>query len=455
MIWPFIVLLIGIAVVVFLIVGLRLHAFLSLMIAAVVVGLLSAELPGTDTVSKLIQAVELPMREFGTVAGQIGFVIALAAIIGAAMLESGAADKIVNSLVNLLGESRAPIALILSSLILGIPVFFDTVFFLMIPLAQAMYLRTGARYVFFIMAIAGGAAITHHMVPPTPGPLIMAETLQVDLGVTIMAGLLSAILPGLVVYFLGRRVDARLSIPYRSPGDQKTDSNQPLNETYSPGLSLSLLPVVLPVFLISLATVMNLIYGDSTPELIGFLGNKNLAMFLGTCIALWLWARHKGWRIRDLGDAVGEPLQIAGVIILITCAGGAFGAMIRHAGIGEAVEWATSGFEVNYILLAWLIAAVMKIAQGSGTVSMITTSGIMVAIIGDGSALAYHPVYILLAIGFGAMFVSWMNDSGFWVVAKMSGFSERETLQTWSFVLAAMGVVGLVQTMLMAMIMPF
>ena len=452
MYWPFIVLLIGIVTVVFFITVVRLHAFLSLIIAAVVVGLLSMDLPGSDTTSWLIQAVELPMREFGVVAGQIGFVIVLAAIIGTAMMESGAADKIVNSLISLLGEHRAPIALILSSLILGIPVFFDTVFFLMIPLAQALYRRTGAHYVYFIMAIAGGAAITHHLVPPTPGPLIMAETLQVDLGITIIAGLLAALLPGLTVYLLGKRVDSRLSIPFRSPGghaDAVEESPGP-----APGLLVSLSPVILPVGLISIATIMNVIFDNQAPEIIGFFGNKNVAMFLGTIIALWLWARRKGWRVRDLGDAMGEPLQIAGVIILITCAGGAFGAMIRHAGIGEAVEWATSSFQINYVVLAWLIAAVMKIAQGSGTVSMITTSGIMFAIIGDGSSLEYHPIYILLAIGFGAMFISWMNDSGFWVVAKMSGFSERETLKTWSFVLAAMGLVGLVQTLIMSMLLP-
>ena len=323
----------------------------------------------------------------------------------------------------------------------------------MIPLAQALHRRTGSNYIFFIMAIAGGAAITHHLVPPTPGPLIMAETLQVDLGITILAGLLSAILPGITVYYLGKRVNDKLEATFTPTHlDQEEVATQ--ESAFNPGLFVSLLPVFLPVVLISLATVLNLLMEGGAPDWVGFTGNKNVAMFIGTGIALWLWAKRKGWRIRDIGDAMGEPLQIAGVIILITCAGGAFGAMIRHAGIGEAVEWATASFQINYILLAWVIAAIMKIAQGSGTVSMITTSGIMFAIIGDGSALAYHPIYVLLSIGFGAMFISWMNDSGFWVVAKMSGFSERETLNSWSFVLAAMGIVGLVQTLIVAMIFP-
>ena len=450
--WPFIVLLVGIAVVVVLIAVLRVHAFLSLMIAAIVVGLLS----NSADVSSLVQAVEIPMREFGALAGAIGFVIALAAIIGTAMMESGAADKIVSSLINVFGESRAAIALILSSIILAIPVFFDTVFFLLIPLALALRHRTGNNYILFVMAIAGGAAITHHLVPPTPGPLIMAENLQIDLGMTIMAGIVAGILPGIVVYIAGKQLDNRLSFPFRPPVGHKDESSESQNQGPTPNLFLSLLPIVLPVALISFATIANLTMDPSSSslEVIQFFGNKNLAMFLGTGLALWLWARRKGWRIQDLGDAVSEPLQIAGVIILITCAGGAFGAMIKFAGIGDAVQWATSGFNVNYILLAWIIAAVMKIAQGSGTVSMITTSSIMIAILGTNASLPYHPIYILLSIGFGAMFISWMNDSGFWVVAKLSGFSERETLQSWTVLLGLLGVVGLIQLLILSMIFP-
>lgn len=455
--WPFIVLLIGMASVIFLIVRLKLHAFLSLMISAIIVGLLSGSLPGSEDVAHVVRAVELSMQEFGRIAGQIGFVIALAAIIGTAMMESGAAIKIVDSLVAVFGEGRAAIALILSSIILAIPVFFDTVFFLLIPLAQAFYHRTGKSYLFFVMAIAGGAAITHHLVPPTPGPLIMAETLGVDLGFTILAGLIAAPLPAVAVFYLGKRLDGKLNLPFRAPIQAEATEDHS-NNGFTPGLLLSLLPVFLPVLLISLATVFNL--GSETDDSTGmaflnFVGNKNIAMFIGTVIALWLWARKKGWKISDIGDAIGLPLQIAGIIILITCAGGAFGAMIRHAGIGEAVQWATASFQVNYIILAWIIAAIMKIAQGSGTVSMITTSSIMFAIIGDGSMLAYHPIYVLMAIGFGAMFISWMNDSGFWVVAKLGGFTEQETLRSWTVLLGAIGLVGLVQLLIVSAILPF
>ncbi len=449
--WPFIVLILGIAFVVFLIAVARIHAFLSLMLAAVFVGLLSHTLPGDATLAHVIRAVEIPMREFGVVAGQITFVIALAAIIGTAMLQSGAADRIVNALVGALGESRAAIALFASGFIISIPVFFDTVFFLLLPLVLALRMRTGKDYVLFVMAVAGGAAVTHHLVPPTPGPLIMSETLGVDLGITIMAGLAAGVLPGIAAYMMGGYVNRKMGVTFR-PSNFVSAPPQEREGGWMPGLLLSLSPVVLPVILISMATVSTAIGSDNTA--VAFVGNKNVAMFIGTAISLWLWARRKGWGIREVGDAMGEPLQVAGVIILITCAGGAFGAMIKLSGIGDAIQWATADLSVSYILLAWVIAAVMKIAQGSGTVSMITTASIMFALIGDGASLPYHPIYILLAIGFGAMVITWMNDSGFWVVARMSGFTERETLRTWTVTLATIGVVGLLEVLILAALFP-
>lgn len=128
--------------------------------------------------------------------------------------------------------------------------------------------------------------------------------------------------------------------------------------------------------------------------------------------------------------------------------------MIKHSGIGDAISLVTEGFQLHYIILAWMVAAAMKIAQGSGTVAMITASSIMITLIGPESQLAYHPIYILLAIGFGSLFISWMNDSGFWVVARMSGFTEKEALKTWTFLLAILSLVGLTEVLLFSWIFP-
>lgn len=445
--WPFVVLLLGVAAVVLMITVWRFHPFVALILSAIFVGLISVDLPGTDGQHFLVTAVELPMVEFGIVAGKIAWVIALAAIIGTAMMESGAAERIVNFLLNTLGENRAALALLISGFILSIPVFFDTVFFLLIPLAIALALKTGRHFVLYVVAMGGGAAITHSLVPPTPGPLIMAETLQIDLGVTIMAGAALGLIPAMAALWMAKRLDVKLDIPVR------VAETNPVQLEREPGLLVSFMPVVLPILLISLSSVVDVVAG-ATPGWIAFLGNKNIAMGLGTAIALWLWAKERKLSAGALWAASAKPLEIAGIIILITSAGGAFGAMIKHSGIGMAIETVTDYFHIHYILLAWLIAAVMKTAQGSGTVSMITSASIMYALIGTGADLPYHPIYILMSIGFGSLFISWMNDSGFWVVAKMSGFTEKEALQTWTTTLAVLALVGLVQVMLLAWLLP-
>ena len=440
------VLVLGIIAVVLMISRWRLHPFIALILSAILVGLISHELPGDQL--HVVKAVEIPMLEFGNVAGKIAWVIALAAIIGAAMMESGAAQKIVNWLIGSLGEKQASLALMISGFILSIPVFFDTVFFLLIPLAIALALKTKKNYVLYVMAIGGGAAITHSLVPPTPGPLIMAETLNLDLGLTILAGLASGILPAIAVLIASKKMNAKFQIPVRVSFDGASEEHQ------QPSLLASIMPVAAPIVLISLASVTEVVAGE-TPSWLAFWGNKNIAMGVGTAIALVLWVKQKKLQGALLWKEIGKPLEIAGIIILITSAGGAFGAMIKHSGIGMSIETVTQNFHISLILLAWLIAAVMKTAQGSSTVSMITSASIMLAITGTGVELPYHPMYILLSIGFGALFISWMNDSGFWVVAKMSGFTEREALNTWTVLLAIISLVGLAQVLVMSWIFPF
>src|SRR5690606_11049678 len=180
--WPFVVLVLSIALVVLMIGRWRIHPFIALILSEIFVGFISPAIPLLPGQVSLITAVELPMVEFGIMAGKIAWVIALAAIIGTAMMESGAAEQIVKWLLKTLGEKQAALALALSRFILSIPVFFDTVFFLLIPLGITLALRTGKDLVLYVVAIGGGALISHSIVPPTPGPLIMAETLGIDLG---------------------------------------------------------------------------------------------------------------------------------------------------------------------------------------------------------------------------------------------------------------------------------
>jgi GntP family gluconate:H+ symporter len=445
--WPFAVLLLSVVLVVIFISKWRFHPFVALILSAIFVGFLSPALPLIPGQNSLVTAVELPMLEFGVMAGKIAWVIALAAVIGTAMMESGAAEQIVNWLLKTLGPKQAAVALIISGFVLSIPVFFDTVFFLLIPLGITLALKTGKDFVLYVVAIGGGAVIAHSIVPPTPGPLIMAETLNIELGSVILAGLIAGIIPAIVVLGVAKWLNKKLDIPVRVTNEHVTKCENP------PSLALSVLPIAIPLLMISFASIVAVINRD-VPDWIAFLGNKNIAMAMGTFMALFIWTKTQKLESNELWSAIAKPLEIAGIIILITSAGGAYGAMIEHSGIGNAIGIATEGFQIHYILLAWIISVVMKTAQGSSTVAMITSAAIMLALIGPEFQLPYHPIYILLSIGFGSLFVSWMNDSGFWVVARMSGFTEKEGLQTWTLLLAIISIVGLLEVLLFSWIFP-
>ncbi len=456
--WPFAVLALGILFVIVAIAVFRIHAFISLILASVLVGALSTSLPGADGANHIVTAIGLTMTEFGSTAGKIAWVIALAAIIGVCLMESGAADRIVRGMVRTLGEQRAGVALVLCSFFLSVPVFFDTVFFLLIPLAQALAFRLGRNYLYFVMAVCSGGVVTHGLVPPTPGPLVMVETLNLNLGFTIIAGVGLGLIPAFSGLYFGKWLEGRLDIGVReSPGIKIADIEAIVSKEDDelPSFFVSMLPVALPVFLIALTSFLGIWSTEGAfYDVMQVLGNKNVAMFLGTLIALSTLAKQRGVSLRALGDTMEGPLGTAGMIILITSAGGAFGAMIRHAGVGDAISAVSENSGFSLILMAWLVAAVLKVAQGSGTVSMITTSGIVAAIIGNGADLPYSPIYLFAAIAFGSQMGSWMNDSGFWVVCKLSGFTERETLKTWTALLAFMGVVGLIEVLIVSAIAP-
>jgi GntP family gluconate:H+ symporter len=445
--FPLLILFIGMATVIGLIMVLRLHAFFALITAALVVSLLA---PGqlADKVGRVAAA-------FGSTAGSIGIVIALAAVIGMCMLESHAADRIVRWFLALFGVDRADVALMASGFILSIPVFFDTVFYLLIPLARSMYRQTGRKYSKYVMVIAAGALVTHSLVPPTPGPLVNAQNLGVDLGTMIIVGLLVATFAAVVAIFMADWIDARLDIPMRAFGEvvgQESPSDDQL-----PGLGVSLLPILLPVVLITTDTIARATVPDAPfAQWTAILGNPNLAMLAATTVALMLYVARRRPDGAQFTSQVERALMSGGLIILITSAGGAFGAMLQAAEIGPAMQrlfGATAASGMALLLAGFFMANLMKVAQGSSTVSMITTSAMFGAMVVP-DALGFHPVYLATAIGSGSMVGSWMNDSGFWIVSKMGVMTEAETFKTWSAIAATVGVAGLLATLVLATLMP-
>ncbi len=458
--WPFVVLIVSLVFVITAISVLRIHAFLALIAAALIAGILSSRLPdetGHSVVEHCVRAVELTTTEFGRTAGAIGIAIGLACVIAVCLMESGAADKVVRRFLAVFGENQASLALLLSTYVLSIPIFFDTMFLLMLPLAMTLALRTGKDYLLYVLAICAGGVVTHSMIVPHPGPMAMVDNLKIDVGFSVVAGLLVGIVPAFGGWLVARRLNKRLNFQLReTPGFPWKDLHKSIArpESELPGFIPSILPVILPILLIGGASLVKVIAPLNSPwHFMEFIGNKNIALLVGAVIAVIVLARFKKMSLRQIGELLDPPLQTAGVVILITSAGGAFGLMLKNAGVGDAIQFMTKDHHINLVVLSYAIALVLRIAQGSATVAMLATSSMIYPIM-TASPLPYHPIYLFLSIGFGAMGVSWMNDSGFWVVSKLTGFTERETLSSWSVLLAAISVIGFVTTFVFSLLLP-
>lgn len=397
---------------------------------------------------------------FGNTCAKIGILIALAAIIGKCLLDSGAADRIVRSALKVVGERGAPAAFVGSGFLLGIPVFFDTVFYLMIPLGKALRMRTGRNYILYVLTIVAGASMAHSLVPPTPGPLLVAEELGIDIGLMIIAGCIVGLFTSSAALVYASFMNRRFEVPLRESPDFSLADIEAISKRDQrelPSLFVSLLPIVLPVVCIAGFTVIqsfHLLPKDSRlMPIAATLGNKNIALGIATAIAMITLVRQKGTNLKELAASIQGALASGGVIILITAAGGAFGGMLQQTGVAGLIRELPKYSPQIVVVLAFLITTAVRTAQGSATVAMITAVGILAAFTVDG-ALDCHPVYLALAIGCGSKPIAWMNDSGFWVICKMSGMTEGEGLRFVTPMSILMGVVGLAVTLLGVTVLP-
>lgn len=446
--------LLGLLLLLAFLLYLRLHPFLSLLLTSAVVALASDRIPAAE-------ALPTVAAGFADLMGKIGILLVLAAVVGKCLVDSGAADRIIRAFTAWFGEGREAWALLASGFVLSIPVFFDTVFYLLAPLVWAAYARTGRNYALLICAAGIGAAVTHALVPPTPGPIVMAEVLEVPLLTMFGMGLVLSLVPGIIAGIgYGRWIDRRLAIAPRAVVGMDREelaaaARRPLDQL--PGLLSSLLPIALPVLLISVGTLGQLYAGKEERTALGtlwvVLGDKNLAFLVGAGVAVALVASRPGKRLRDVLPGLEDAVMAGAMISFITCGGGAFGYVLTQIGVGDVVAAAARHWGVSLLLLSFLTAALIRVVQGSATVAMITTAGIVAPTLAAQPA-GVHPVYLAAAIGFGATTTSWMNDSGFWLVGKMMGLDTSETLKTWTAAETVLAVSGFLWCWLLATLFP-
>jgi gluconate:H+ symporter, GntP family len=476
---PILIMLIGMAIVVGGIIWLKLHPVLSLLLAAIVVALLTPIVSveqffiakgglEADALKAAHKSIgERIATEFGNTCAKIGILIAMAAIIGKAMLDSGAAERIIRSMLKVTGEKNAPIGFVLSSFFLTIPVFVDTVIFLMMPLAKAMGLRLGKNYLLLALSVIAGAVMANSYVPPSPGPLFLIGAMNVPIGLMMGCGALLGLCTITVGYLIAKFLNKKFDIPLRDSPDARLEDIKAIAEKSDselPSLAWAMLPAAFPLLTICVRSAIEAFHKSSEPitnftflnkiiDVILFFGDKNVAIITGAIFALWVLSNQKKTTKDKLTAFTQTALMSGGGIILITAAGGAFGGMLQQTGISSRIADLTKDYQMALIPLAFFITMVVRTAQGSATVALITASGILAGM-AQNANLGFHPVYLCLAIGSGAKLIPWMNDAGFWIMCKTSNLTEQEALKTIAPMQSLMGLTGVILTMIAAWLFP-
>ena len=415
------------------------HPFLSLLLAAIAMGFI-----GGLNEEEVIKTL---MNGFGKTLGSIGIIIAFGTIIGAYLEKSGGAKALANWVLKKIGNKRSPLAVNITGFFVSIPVYCDSGFIILSSLNKAISKETKIPLVVLGVSLAAGLYATHVFVPPTPGPLAAAAALDADLGLVILLGLVVAVPVSLVGMLWAKFVGKKL----RSNSIKDvTEENKPVN---LPKTGWSFAPIVTPIVLIALksfSTYPALPFGEGAiKEIIGFIGNPIIALFIGVFLAFKLKGKesketHMNW--------VTSGLREAGIIILITGAGGAFGAILRATGVGDIIGANFSNMQMG-LLVPFIIAAVLKTAQGSSTVAIITTAAIIAPILGSfGLDSSFGRALSVLAVGAGAMTVSHLNDSFFWVVAQFTEMDTATALKSQTVSTFFQGLTGIIIVMLMGIL---
>lgn len=435
--WAVVGLAVAVALLIFLVIRTKVHAVMALVIAASVAGLAAGMAP---------DAVIASITEgFGSTLATIGLVIGLGMMMGRILEASGAAEKLAITLVRGLGKKKEEWALAATGFIVSIPIFLDSAYVILSPLIKSLSRSTGRSILTLGIALGGGAALTHHAVPPTPGPLGAAGIYGVSVGEMIIWGLVltipSVLVTTLYAKIMGPRIEAMI---YADSGEKLTPQEAfeefrglaEEREKELPPLVLSMLPIFVPILLIFLNTVtaalndsgaLNL--PDVLVSVTTFVGNPVIALLVGVLIAIYGLTRRQK-REGTLAD-MEKGVEGAGIILLVTGAGGALGAVLRDSGTGDAIgEW-VSGLPLPAILVPFLIASVVRVIQGSGTVAIITSASISAPILAQIPDV--NMVLAAQAACLGALLFSYFNDSFFWVINRMLGVTNAKyQMLVWS-----------------------
>ncbi|MFF2365546.1 GntP family permease [Streptomyces sp. NPDC058122] len=445
----------GIALLLFLIIKVRLQPFVALLAVSIAVGLAAGlsvtELFGTVQRSDAVSVVESGM---GGILGHVAIIIGLGTMLGAILEVSGGAEVLASRLLGLFGEKRAPLAMGLTGLIFGIPVFFDVGIFVLAPLVYAAAKRSGKSILLYCLPLLAGLSMTHAFLPPHPGPVAAAGLLHVQLGWVILMGVVCGIPAVLAAWVYSAWIGRRLFVPVPQDmveaaaeakravvEEQRASGVEPREEPVPFGTVLGIIGT--PLVLILAATFSSIALDPSTlRSVVEFFGHPFVALTIALILAYYLLGIRRGWSRKSLEKVSTSSLKPVGNILLVVGAGGVFGAVLKASGVAQALSDTFNDVGLPVIVLAYLISLVLRVAQGSATVAIVTTAGIVAPLLTEGHHSQAFVALVIMAISAGSIFASHVNDGGFWMVAKYFGISERDTLRTWTVLESVLSVAG-------------
>ncbi|WP_275562550.1 gluconate:H+ symporter [Streptomyces sp. 5-6(2022)] len=455
----------GIALLLYLIIKVRLQPFVALLGVSIAVGLAAGlsvtELFGTVQKSDAVSLIESGM---GGILGHIAIIIGLGTMLGAILEVSGGAEALSARLLGLFGEKRAPLAMGLTGLIFGIPVFFDVGIFVLAPIVYAAAKRSGKSILLYAMPLLAGLSMTHAFLPPHPGPVAAAGLLHVDLGWVILMGVVVGVPSVLAAWGYAAWIGKRIFVPVPQDmveaaeesreavaAQQRASGATPAEQPVSVATVLAIIGT--PLVLILCATFSSVALDPSTGRsVIEFFGHPFVALTIALLLAYYLLGIRRGWSRKSLETVSTASLKPVGNILLVVGAGGVFGAVLKGSGVAQALADAFDSAGLPVIVLAWLISVVLRVAQGSATVAIVTTAGIVTPMLSDGDYSQAHLALVIMAISAGSIFASHVNDGGFWMVAKYFGISESDTLKSWTVLETVLSVAGFVVAALLSLV---
>ncbi len=431
---------IGLAILLVLIIKFKIHAMLSILIGAVAIGMI-AGMPFGDIVTAVDDGISLTLKG-------IALLVGLGSMFGAILEASGGAQTLAVTMVNKFGDQKAAWALGITGLVIAMPVFFDAGLIILIPLAFSLAKKTKRSSLFYAVPLLAGLAVGHAFIPPTPGPVLVATMLDVDLGIVIVIGILCG---SVAMVVSGPIWGSICGKKYYVPVPEYIANQEEFDESKLPGFGTVVGIILIPLVLIVLKSIAGVVPAMAGIEpVLSFLGQPFMALLLATLAAMYLLGTRHGYSLPELEKIMTKSLEPTGLILLVTACGGVLRYMLQYSGLGDVIGNAVSSANLPIVLIAFVVAALVRICVGSATVAMTMAAGIIAALPGIADLSPLYLACVVMAVAGGATVCSHFNDSGFWLVKSLVGLDEKTTLKTWTIMETLVGGTGFIVALIIS-----